>query len=254
MNCRVAIIGGTGFETALQERFGQPALRQTVDTKYGVVDVTFFLTDSGPLGYLPRHGDAHHIAPHRINHRANIAALHAVGASSVLSTSAVGSLKKEFAPGDFVLIDDFIDMRGGSPTTFFESDTVTHTDFSEPISVRLREHLLDSSRIGAVDPIIHARGVYLCVSGPRYETPAEVRVFALLGGDVVGMTVAPEAVLAREIGIAYASVSVVTNLGTGLSAVGLSHAEVEQIMSSRRPFLVDLLLGAANRALSECAE
>jgi len=240
---RIAIIGGTGFGQSLVS--GTP---ETRDTPYGAASVTRAdLGDGLELVFLARHGAGHSLPPHRINHRANIAALRDLGVEGVLATAAVGSLQKEIAPGDFVILDDFLDLTHGEVVTFFHMPgQVRHTDFSEPYDSGLRQTLLVTQEPGLP---AHARGTYLCVSGPRYETPAEVRLFARWGADVVGMTGAPEAILCREAGLRYAGVALATNYGTGLlPGVPLSHADVEAQMASRRDALAAWLLRAAVKA------
>lgn len=242
---RIAIIGGTGFGRALV-----PGVPEAVDTPYGAAALTRAdLGEGRELLFLARHGAGHALPPHRINHRANVAALRDLGADAVFATAAVGSLRAEIAPGDFVVLDDFLDFTKGEAVTFFETPSeVTHTDFVHPYDPDLRAALLQSAG-PEIAARVHPRGTYLCVSGPRYETPAEVRLFAAWGGDVVGMTGAPEAVLCREAGLAYAGIALVTNYGTGLlSDSPLDHAEVEAQMASRRNALRDWLLRAARRA------
>lgn len=239
---RIAIIGGTGFGEALVS--GQP---ETVETAYGTALVTrAALGDDRELIFLARHGAGHRLPPHRINHRANLAALRDLGAEAVFATAAVGSLRSEIQPGDFVVLDDFLDWTKGEVVTFFnEPGQVTHTDFVQPYDPTLRELLLLTADT-ALAASLHSGGTYLCVSGPRYETPAEVRLFAQWGAHVVGMTGAPEAILAREASLRYAGIALATNYGTGLlTNAPLSHTEVEQQMAQRREALAAWLLRAA---------
>ena len=240
---RIAIIGGTGFGQSLIS-----GIPETVETPYGTASVTRAGLGAGlELIFLARHGAGHSLPPHRINHRANIAALRDLGADAVLATTAVGSLQKNIAPGDFVVLDDFLDLSKGEVTTFFDMPgQVHHMDFSEPYDPGLREILLLAQ---PTDVPVHSRGTYLCLSGPRYETPAEVRLFARWGADVVGMTGAPEAILCREAGLRYAGVSLATNYGTGLlPGIALSHGDVEAQMAARRETLASWLLRAARAA------
>lgn len=217
---------------------------ETISTPYGEARITRAdLGDGLELIFLARHGAGHTLPPHMINHRANIAALRGLQVEAIFATTAVGSLQKEIAPGDFVLLDDFLDLTKGEVMTFFETPgQVRHTDFSEPYDSGLRQILLDTLDTSLP---IHPSGTYVCVSGPRYETPAEVRLFASWGADVVGMTGAPEAILCREAGLRYAGVSLATNYGTGLlPGVPLSHSDVERHMASRREALSAWLLRA----------
>ncbi len=238
----VAVIGGTGFGAALVA--GEP---ETVETEYGQASLTrAALSGDLTLLFLARHGAGHSLSPHKINHKANIAALRGLGVDAVFATTAVGSLRQEIAPGDFVVLDDFLDFTKGETTTFFsEPGQVKHTDFVHPYDPTLRELLLQTMA-AEIAPRVHPMGTYLCVSGPRYETPAEVRLFGQWGASVVGMTGAPEAILCREAGLRYAGVALVTNYGTGLvTNTPLSHAEVEAEMAASRDSLAAWLLRAA---------
>ena len=236
----MAVIGGSGFGTAFI-----PGDVETVKTEYGDASVVRGALNDVDVVFLARHGAGHKIPPHAINHRANIAALRELGIENVFSTVAVGSLRTNMAPGEFVVLDDFVDLTKGGVTTFFDKvGEVRHTDFSEPFDIGLRGVLISTAEQVATNHGymgIHAAGTYLCLSGPRYETPAEVRLFAGLGCDVVGMTGAPEAILCREAGLKYASIAIVTNYGCGLvDTAPLSHEDVEEQMTRSRAFLVDL--------------
>ena len=238
---KIAIIGGTGFGAALVA--GTP---ETISTDYGPASLTRAdLGDGLTLLFLARHGAGHVLPPHKINHRANIAALKNLGADAVFATTAVGSLRPEIAPGDFVVLNDFLDFTKGEIVTFYgEPGRVQHTDVSSPYDPDLREILLQTAD-PKLAPRIHPLGTYLCTSGPRYETPAEVRLFGQWAS-VVGMTGAPEAILCREAGLRYAGVALATNYGTGLMTTQpLSHAEVEAEMAARRDALAAWLLRAA---------
>jgi len=242
---RVGLIGGTGFGQALVA--GTP---ETVETDYGPAQITRGdLGDGRELVYVARHGAGHKIAPHLINHRANIAALRKLGVGAVFATAAVGSLKIDIKPGDFVVVDDFLDFTKDGVVTFFDAPgQVRHTDMGRPYASNLRDVLLTTA--GDVSATVHPRGTYLCLSGPRYETPAEIRLFASWGASVVGMTGAPEAILCREANLPYAGVALATNFGCGLAGNEiLSHTDVEARMAQGRDALAAWLLRAA-RAVS----
>lgn len=237
---RIAVIGGSGFGEAFIQ--GES---EAVKTAFGEASVVRGALNGVDIVFLARHGAGHKIPPHLINHRANIAALKEIGVEGVFSTVAVGSLRTDMTPGEFVIVDDFVDMTKGSVTTFFDKvGDVRHTDFSEPFDPYLRGLLISHSEQTAPahgDAGIHPAGTYLCLSGPRYETPAEIRLYAGLGCDVVGMTGAYEAILCREIGLPYASIAVVTNYACGLvGETPLTHAEVEDQMRRSRAYLVDV--------------
>ncbi|WP_324669822.1 S-methyl-5'-thioinosine phosphorylase [Geochorda subterranea] len=237
---RLAVIGGTGFEDP--SILGRPRETTTITTRLGAATVSLYALDGVTVAYLSRHGPGHSVPPHRIDYRANIAALAALGVQRVVATAAVGSLRRELPPGTVVVADQFLDFTRQRPVTFFEDDAVVHTDFSEPYCPQIRAALVATIRQQGLH--VQETGCYVGMEGPRYETPAEVRALAALGGDVVGMTGLPEAVLAREAGICYAVVAVVTNLGAGLSASSLSHQEVVAVMDERRPRLLRAILQA----------
>jgi len=203
----VGLIGGSGLRT--------PALlenpeRKPVDTPYGKtsdVPVRGRHGDAIVL-FLSRHGTDHHVPPHRLNHRANLWALKELGATAILATASTGSLKKTIRPGSFVVPDDFVAFWT-IPT--FHDDDVVHA--TPGLDARLRDALTSAAK--ATGASVRSRGVYVQTSGPRLETPAEVRHFATLG-DVVGMTMASEATLAGELGLPYAAVCSVDNYCNGI--------------------------------------
>ncbi len=236
---RVGVIGGSGVEDLYDDR--QPR-GESVATDYG--EALVYLLDAGDreVVFLPRHGKKHSVPPHRINYRANIRALEALGCGCVIATNAVGSMNREMAPGDFVVPDQFLDFTKQRPLTFFDGEdgVVRHVDMTEPYCPRLRETLRSACE-AALGDSLHAAGTYVCAEGPRFESRAEIEMFARLGGDVVGMTGIPELVLAREAGLCYATVCVVSNWAAGISGAPISHEEVVHIMAGRQDDLFRLL-------------
>ncbi len=220
----LAFITGSGFYTL-------PGLEGAEDrrvvTRFGEATVTVGTMGGRPVAFLPRHGRDHSIAPHRIDYRANLAALDALGVSAIVATAVSGSLHPEVGPGSLRLIDQFIDLTWGRASTFFDEE-VRHVDMSEPYDPDLRAALLDAARAEGVELI--PTGTYVCFNGPRFETPAEIEMARRMGGDLVGMTGCPEVILARELGIRYASVGVVSNLAAGLSAEPLSVDDIVAIV------------------------
>jgi 5'-methylthioadenosine phosphorylase len=233
----LALIGGTG----MGDLPGFTAERKRVlCTRYGEATVIEGHLGDIPLVFLPRHGEGHTLPPHRINYRANILALQQCGVTRIIATAAVGSLNQAMMPGDFVLISDFIDFTRERPLTIFDRPgEVVHTDFTHAYCPELR-HILERTAESLEVPV-HFGGTYLCADGPRYETPAEIRMFAHWGADVVGMTGVPEVVFARELRMCYATVAVVTNWAAGVSPSRLSHEEVVATMATRRPLLLQWL-------------
>jgi 5'-methylthioadenosine phosphorylase len=215
------------FETAVDRR---------VKTEYG--EVMAYACTSGGKGFyvIPRHGKDHSVPPHRVNFKANVQAMKVLGVKEVIATSAVGSISKKVGVGGLGILDQFIDFSKRH-LTFFEKSP-THVDMTYPYDGGLRKRLSEAGdrlRIPLTQGL-----VYVCVDGPRYETAAEIRMFGLLGGDVVGMTGAPEAILSRELGLKYASVVVATNWGAGIQEK-VSHDEVLAVMEVVRPRLKKLL-------------
>ncbi|HET9622490.1 MAG TPA: S-methyl-5'-thioadenosine phosphorylase [Kofleriaceae bacterium] len=204
----LGIVGGTGLydlEGLTEQRWVKVA------SPFGAPsdELLFGRLGAQPIVFLPRHGRGHRIPPHEINFRANIDALKRAGATAVLSISAVGSLRAELPPGTFVLVDQFIDRTLRGPKTFFTTGLVAHVSMAHPTCRRLVGHL------GAVcDELAlpHAKtGTYLVMEGPQFSSFAESKMHQGFGCDVVGMTNMPEAKLAREAELCYASVAMVTD-------------------------------------------
>lgn len=217
-----AVIGGTGvYDPGLLDQ----AQEHTIATPYGNAACTIGEYAGIRIAFMPRHGQGHSVPPHQINYRANIYALHSIGVRSVLASAAVGSMRLALPPGALVIVDQFLDFTKGRSSTFFEGERpVTHVDMTDPFCRRLRTHLQQTAHTNGI--AITQGGTYVCTEGPRFESPAEIRMFAQLGGDVVGMTAIPEVVLAKEIGLCYATVAMVTNLCAGMSGQPLTHQEV----------------------------
>lgn len=218
----LGVIGGSGFYQLNGLNVDQEIASQT---RYGAASDAIVVTaascDANRIAFLPRHGRGHHIAPHKINYRANIAALKAVGVSHILAINAVGSCYHDFAVGDYVLVNQCIDYSYGREHTFHDEafDMHKHIDFTSPIDADLFDRLLVLATAQGLT--IHSGGVYACTQGPRFETAAEVRRIQRDGGEVIGMTMMPEAALARELSIPYVSIAVVVN-----AAAGLTHGAV----------------------------
>lgn len=229
MTIRCAIIGGTGvYDPSMLVNLTEHRLT----TPYGDVAVQVGEMEGEKVAFMARHGLGHSVPPHMINYRANISALRQLGVERILSTSAVGSLNPDMKPGDCVVLDQFLDFTKSRAVSFFDGGEkgVFHVDVTEPYCPELRGLLLQTAC--RLQMRLHPRATYVCVEGPRYETAAEIKAFRFLGGDLVGMTNVPEVVLAREAGICYASVAIVTNFAAGISADALTHEEVVACMSA----------------------
>lgn len=245
-----AVIGGTGLQALAGER-AQPRI---VDTRYGQAHVSVADVAGQEVAFLHRHGPHANIPPHRINYRANILALRSLGVRRILAVASVGSLNERLQPGDLVVLTQFIDFTKSRASTFFDDPDkpLVHVSMDEPYCPNLRADLLQAgSRLG---DRLHAAGTYVCAEGPRFETPAEITMFRQLGGDVVGMTGVPEAVLAREANLCYAAVAVIANWAAGLSREPVSHDAVTEAMVAHEPVVRSLLADAIQRGSARTEE
>ncbi|WP_333783943.1 S-methyl-5'-thioadenosine phosphorylase [Thermocrinis sp.] len=244
----LAVIGGSGLyklerledvqEVKITTPFGEPSSPILIGKLRGK-----------KVAFLARHGLNHQYSPSLVPYRANLWALKEIGASRVLSISAVGAINERFRPGDFVVIDDFLDFTKGREDTFYQgiysvdvrgedkpsellkNKKVVHVDMSDAYCPQMRRRLMDV--LEELKLIYHPSGVYACTEGPRFETPAEIRAIKILGGDVVGMTGYPEVALARELALCYASLCVVANPAAGIAGYRLTSEEVISMMKSK---------------------
>lgn len=206
---KIGVIGGSGLyrmqgmteieEVAVETPFGPPSDVITIGQVEGVA-----------LAFLPRHGRGHRIAPSDLPVRANIWALKSMGIEWVISVSAVGSLREHIAPRDLLIPDQLFDRTRSRVNSFFEAGLVVHCTFAEPFCPTLSKLLLEAaSELGNVK--VHSGGTYVCMEGPLFSTKAESRVYRSLGMDIIGMTALPEAKLAREAELCYATIACVTD-------------------------------------------
>jgi 5'-deoxy-5'-methylthioadenosine phosphorylase len=223
---KLAIIGGTGLDSLIQL---QSSKRVVVDTPYGAPSglITRGMLFGEEILFLPRHGYSHSLPPHKINYRANLWALHELGAESVLAIAAVGGIRADMTPARLAIPDQIIDYTWGRTSTFndAEGDEVVHIDFSQPYCETLRQRLLAAAVASAVDAV--DGGTYGVTQGPRLETAAEISRMERDGCHLVGMTAMPEAALARELGLCYASCAVVANWAAGKSEGVITMDEIE---------------------------
>jgi 5'-methylthioadenosine phosphorylase len=210
----VAIIGGSGFYELLAG-----AVDQQVETPYGSPSGPISLGRLGgrDVAFLPRHGPGHVLPPHRIPYRANMWALRQLGVTRILAPCAVGSLKADIHPGQFVICDQFVDLTWGRPDTFFDGPDVSHVSVADPYCPELRAAATEGLRGEGVT--VHPAGTVVVIPGPRFSTRAESGWFRAAGWDVVNMTQYPEAVLARELGMCFCGVALVTDYDTGVDGV-----------------------------------
>jgi 5'-methylthioinosine phosphorylase len=226
----LAIIGGSGLTSLAQLQVQQ---RTLVRTPYGDASgpLTFGSIAGQPVMFLARHGYGHTLAPHEVNYRANVWALHHKGATKIIAVNAVGGITARFGPKVLGVPDQIIDYTHGRHNTFFEGaeQPVTHIDFTDPYSDDMRKLLLAAGKrtgFSLVDG-----GTYACTQGPRLESAAEIKRLERDGCDVVGMTGMPEAALARELRVNYAALAVVANWAAG-KADSAHSVSIEQIMAT----------------------
>ncbi len=244
---KIGVIGGSGL-------YELPGLSNAeeimVDTPFGSVTLLRGLKGDKEVFFLSRHQKGHKVPPHVINYRANIYALFKLGVNYVISTNAVGSVREYIEPGYIVIPDQIIDLTKNRVYTFFDGDFevefpdgrkksgVIHTDVSEPYCNLLRSKIKDAAEKLGLKYIYG--GTYVCMEGPRFETPAEIKFIQLIGGDIVGMTSSPEVFLAKELELCYASISVVTNLAAGMQKK-ITHEEVIELFNEMLGKLVELI-------------
>ena len=205
---RIAVIGGTGVYDPSIFRDSKDL---KISTPYGPPSSFLSLGsyEGEKVAFIPRHGRNHSIPPHLINYRANIYALKLLGVERIISVSSVGSLQENLKPGDFAIPDQFIDRTRKRADTFFDGSLVAHISSANPFCPEIRERLYASAN--SLQIPIHSQSTYVCIEGPRFSTRAESKLFREWGADLVGMTLYPECVLAREAEICYASIAMVTD-------------------------------------------
>ncbi|MFJ9610593.1 S-methyl-5'-thioadenosine phosphorylase [Kitasatospora sp. NPDC101176] len=226
----LGVIGGSGLYELLED-----VTEVRVATPYGEPSDSLFVGEVAGrrVAFLPRHGRGHRLPPHRIDYRANLWALHSLGVRQVLAPCAVGGLRPEYGPGTLLVPDQFVDRTSGRVQTFYDGlplpdgtvPEVVHVSVADPYCPAGRRAAMEAAREAAWEPV--DGGTLVVIEGPRFSTRAESRWFTANGWSVVGMTGHPEAVLARELGLCYTSVALVTDLDAGVeSGEGVTHGEV----------------------------
>jgi 5'-deoxy-5'-methylthioadenosine phosphorylase len=209
VKAEIGIIGGSGL---YDPGIIKDAQEVKVYTPYGEPSdyITVGKVEGRSVAFLPRHGRGHRIPPHKINYRANVWAMKELGVKFLISVSAVGSLRLDYKPGDFVVPDQFIDMTKKRGYTFFDGPVVAHVSMAEPFCESLRRVIISASK--DLNITTHDRGTYICIEGPRFSTRAESRVWKeVFKADIIGMTLVPEVNLACEAQLCYATIAMVTD-------------------------------------------
>jgi 5'-methylthioadenosine phosphorylase len=232
------VFGGSGFYSFLDD------IREIdVETPWGEpsAPVAIGTVNERHVAFLPRHGVKHQFPPHAVPYRANLWAMKQLGVERVLGPCAVGSLQPGVKPGDFVVCDQLVDRTYRRPTTFYDGPETTHISFADPYCPTMRDVIVATAT--AQDISTHDRGTVVVIEGPRFSTRAESKSFAAEGWEVINMTQVPEAVLARELEMCYANISLVTDYDVGLEGEieAVSHEEVIRVFQANNDRLRNLL-------------
>jgi 5'-methylthioadenosine phosphorylase len=225
MEAEIGIIGGSGFYSLLEK-----SQKVEISTEYGNPSdkISIGQIAGRSVAFLPRHGSKHTIPPHLVPYRANIQALHKLGVRRILATNATGSLNPEFRIGEIVLFDQFVNMTHGRKDTFFDGEEVAHVSTADPYCDELRLIASDAAKKLKLD--YKDRGSVLVINGPRFSTKAESRFFIKQGFDLINMTQYPEVALAKEKGMCYVGIGMVTDYDAGIvgekNVKPVTHAEV----------------------------
>lgn len=224
---KIGIIGGTGF----YEFFKRNTKEIIVKTKFGLPSDKIIISKvfGKEIAFLPRHGKKHQLPPHKIPYLANIAAMKKLGVEIIIAPTAVGSLKKNIKPGDFVICDQFIDQTKKRKDTFFDGPKVAHIEMAYPYCPELRKIAVAQAK--KLKLKIHPKGTAIIIEGPRFSTLAESLHFSKIGGDLINMTQYPEVSLALELGICYLNISIVTDYDAGIYAKGKTKpVSIEEVL------------------------
>jgi 5'-methylthioadenosine phosphorylase len=247
MQAEIGIIGGTGlYDPQLLKNVEEV----NVETPYGAPSALITVGELAGrrVAFLPRHGTKHTIRPTDVNSRANIFALKKLGVKRILAPSAVGSLKEDYKPGDVVFVDQFIDRTTKREQSFYTGSKVCHISVAEPMCPEMRQTLIAIAKDIGIRA--HPTGTYVCIEGPRFSTKAESRLFRSWDADIIGMTLVPECVLAREAELCYASISTITDYDVWKDHV-VSAEEVVATMKTRVEKVKRIILEAAKHLPKE---
>jgi len=234
---KIGIIGGSGLSDS---ELKKEAI--SINTPYGEPSSAYEIEEleDKKVLFLKRHGQGHSLPPHKINYRANVWGFKQLGVERLIGIFAVGCLDENIPPGSIVLPDQIIDLtQGMRKNTFYEDAKVVHIDFTEPFCNELREAFQKAAHMLNLRIISH--GTYICVNGPRLETKAEIKFYRNIGADIIGMTLMPEASLAREVEICYGAVAVVSNYAAGITKNPLTVREVVETMKGSMDKLRELI-------------
>lgn len=246
----IGVFGGSGF----YELLGKGATEIWVDTPYGPPSdvVTVGELEGRRVAFLPRHGRGHQYPPHKVPYRANVWAMRELGTRTIFGPCAAGSLQPHVKPGDFVVCDQFVDRTTGREGSFYDGPVTVHISLADPYCPRLRRVLVEEARKLGIT--VHDGGTVVVIQGPRFSTRSESRWFSQAGWEVISMTQYPEAVLARELNICYANVSLITDYDVGLEGQAdippVTHEGVLEVFRANNAKVISLMT-AAIRAVDD---
>jgi len=239
---KIGIIAGTGF-------YNLPALAgaaaTSIETIYGKALITSGSWHGAEIAFLTRHGVDHSVPPSAVNYRANIIALKDLGVDFVIAVNVVGGIDPNLPAGSLQLLDDFVDFTHGRADTFFDGlqpGGVQHIDMSHLYDTQVKVAMSAAAKDAGLT--LHTGGVYAGFNGPRFETPAEIRMAALAGATVVGMTGVPEVSLAKEAGLRYAAIALVVNAAAGVSDVPITMEDINTALKAASEKVITIIDGA----------
>ena len=241
-----AIIGGTGVYNV-----HDVTEKREVETSYGKAIFDVINVGGEEICFFPRHGSDHSLPPHKINYKANMAALKSIGITHIYGMVTVGSVDINIKEGSIVVIDDFLDFTSGRDATFFNGDNgiVNHVDMTDPYCVNLRTEFIKEAKNLGVEVV--KNGVYISTNGPRFETKAEIKMYQILGGTVVGMTNVPEVVLAKELGMCYSAIGLVSNMACGIKDENLAQRDHKSAIAKAKVDVTNIMLKVFKKDLTQ---
>ncbi len=241
-----AIIGGTGVYNV-----HAVTAKREIETPFGKAIFDVINIDGEEICFFPRHGSDHSLPPHKINYKANMAALKSIGITHIYGMVTVGSVDINIKEGSIVVIDDFLDFTNGRDATFFNGDNgeVHHVDMTDPYCVNLRTKFIKKAEELGIQVV--KKGVYVSANGPRFETKAEIKMYQMIGGTVVGMTNVPEVVLAKELEMCYSAIGLVSNMACGIKDENLAQKDHRSEIAKAKVDVTNIILKVFEEELTQ---
>lgn len=241
-----AIIGGTGVYNVYKV-----TAKKEIETEYGKAIFDVLDVDGEEICFFSRHGSDHSVPPHKVNYKANMAGLKAIGITHIYGMVMVGSIDEDVREGSIVVIDDFLDFTSGRDATFFNGDNgvVHHVDMTDPYCSNLRTKFINKAEELGVEVV--KTGVYVSTNGPRFETRTEIKMYQLVGGTVVGMTNVPEVVLAKELEMCYSAIGLISNMGCGMTNENLAQRDHRGTITQAKEDVTNIILKVFKEGLTQ---